>query len=264
MAAVLHIGDLARQHDALGGQADLLRLRRALQRRHDERLAHHLVGLARLAALRVGVHHAREQFGIERAPVHADAHGLRVLDRLLDHRRELLVALRAVADVARVDAVLVEHRGALGHLREELVAVEVEVAHQRHADTHGLEAAANLGHLARRFDGVHRDAHDLGAGAREGGDLGGGGGGVLGVGVGHRLHEDGGAAPDGLVGDAYRSRDAALAHELLDGEAGDRDLGVGLEVELVVVVEDLHFGRVADDHVEGRLARDLGLAAGGI
>jgi hypothetical protein len=37
--------------------------------------------------------------------------------------------------------------------------------------------------------------------------------------------------------------------ELLDGEAGDGDLGVRLEVELVVLVVDLQFGCVADDLV---------------
>src|SRR6476646_5857780 len=49
-----------------------------------------------------------------------------------------------------------------------------------------------------------------------------------------------------------------------DGEAGDRDPGVRLEVELVVVVVELDFRRVADHHVERRLARDFRVAAGGI
>src|SRR6476469_5431510 len=49
---------------------------------------------------------------------------------------------------------------------------------------------------------------------------------------------------------------------LLDGEAGDGDLGVGLEVEFVVVVVELDFGGVADHDVEGRLAGHLRVAAG--
>src|SRR5205807_586021 len=51
---------------------------------------------------------------------------------------------------------------------------------------------------------------------------------------------------------------------LLDREARDRDFGVRLEVEFLVVVEKLHLGRVADDDVEGRASAHLGLAAGGI
>ncbi len=125
---VLHGRDLAREHDALGRQADVAREGRALERRGDERLAHHLLGLLRRGRAGVLVHHPREQLLVEAAPVDADAHRLAVLDRLLDQGRELVVALRAVADVARIDAVLVERDGALGNLGQQLVAVEVEVA----------------------------------------------------------------------------------------------------------------------------------------
>ena len=68
-------------------------------------------------APRVLVHQPREQLRVEAAPVHADAHRLAVAARELDHRRELLVALRAAADVAGIDAVLRERLGAVGKLR---------------------------------------------------------------------------------------------------------------------------------------------------
>ena len=211
---VLHRGDLAREHDAIGGKPDLARLGGALQRGDDERLAHHLVGLERCGECVVLVHHAREELGIERAPVHADAHRLAVLDGLLDHGEELLVALRAVADVARVDAVLVEHDRALGHLGEQLVPVEMEVADQGHVHAHLHEAVADRGHLARGLQRVHRDAHDLAARAREGRDLARGGLRVLGVRVRHRLHEDRGVAADHLAGHAHGPRFASHRHPI--------------------------------------------------
>ena len=58
--------------------------------------------------LRVLVHQPREQLLVEAAPVDADAHRLVVAQRAFDQRGELLVALRALADVAGVDAVLGE------------------------------------------------------------------------------------------------------------------------------------------------------------
>jgi hypothetical protein len=89
------------------------------------------------------------------------------------------------------------------------VAVEVEVSHQRHAHAHVLEARADRGHLPRGFERVDGDAHDLGAGSRERGDLVRGRACVLGIGVGHRLDEDRRLAADGLVGDPNGARDAA-------------------------------------------------------
>jgi hypothetical protein len=53
------------------------------------------------------------------------------LDRFLDHHRELPVALRPLADVARVDPEFRERASAVRVLGEELVSVVVEVADQR-------------------------------------------------------------------------------------------------------------------------------------
>src|SRR5690606_33261986 len=103
--------------------------------------------------------------------------------------------------VAGVDAVLVEGAGGPFVLGEELVAVVVEVADQGHVDAQVVEARADLGQRPRRGGVVHRHAHDLAAGARQLGDLRGGGGGVGGVGVGHRLHHHRVPAAEGHAAD---------------------------------------------------------------
>ena len=74
---------------------------RRLERRQHHALVDDL--LRRLAEARVGVllHLRDDELLVERAAVHADAHGLAVIDRDPADRRELLVAPRAGADVAR-------------------------------------------------------------------------------------------------------------------------------------------------------------------
>src|SRR2546429_8731627 len=81
--------------------------------------------------------------------------------RDLDHLRELRVALGSPPDVTRVDAVLGERRGAIRMLAQELMAVEVEVADQRHADTRAIETLANPRHRRPRPAPVDRGAHQL-------------------------------------------------------------------------------------------------------
>ena len=58
-----------------------------------------------------------------------------------------------------------------GMLGEQLVAVVVEVADQRHVDAHAREPLADMRHRGRRFRRVDGDAHELRAGARELRDL---------------------------------------------------------------------------------------------
>ena len=144
----------------------------------------------------VVVHHLREEILIERAPVHADAHRLVVLDGDLDDGAKVLIAPLA-ADVAGVDAILGERAGAVRILREQQMPVVVKVADDR--DVHALvcEARDDLRDGRRRLVVVHRDAHELRAGCGERGDLGRGAGGVGGVGVRHRLHDDRMRRPDG-------------------------------------------------------------------
>jgi hypothetical protein len=133
-----------------------------------------------------------------------------VLERALDHRGELIVALRAFADVSWIDAVLGEGAGAVAELLQQLVAVVMEVADERHAAAARIQPLADRRHLGGRLGRVHGDAHQLRARARERLHLARRRLGVGGVGIRHRLHDDGRAAADDDVADRYRARGSAL------------------------------------------------------
>ena len=115
------------------GEPELLGAARAFECRDDQRLPHDVRRIDRFGAAGVLVHHPREQVLVEAAPVDADADGLAVSAGDLDHLRELRVALAAAADVARVDPVLGERCRAAWMLAQQLVTVEVKVAHDRNA-----------------------------------------------------------------------------------------------------------------------------------
>ena len=162
----------------------------------QHRLAGHRAHVLGLGQRRVLVHHLGQQILVERAPVGADAHRLAILDRFFDDGAELDVALLLEADVAGIDAVFVERLGAGRMIGEKLVADVVEVADQRHVAADAGEPLLDPGYGGSRLVAVDRDAHQLGAGAREAGDLADGAVDVGGVGVGHRLHDDRSAAAD--------------------------------------------------------------------
>ena len=168
---VLHRRDLGGQDDAVARQADLFGALTRQQRGLDHRLAGHLARVLRIVGARILVHQVREQFLIERAPIDPNAHRLAVLGRGLDDGRELAIALVLEADIAGIDAVLVERFGAGGMIGKELVADIVEVADQRHLAALLQQPFLDLRHRRRGFVAVDGDAHDLGAGARERGDL---------------------------------------------------------------------------------------------
>ena len=107
-----------------------------------------------------------------------------------DQGGELLVALVAAADIARIDAQLGQRLGTLGHLGQQLVAIEMEIANQRHATTQRIEALTNARHRSRGFERVDRDAHQFRSGLGQCLDLLDGCGDIGGIGVGHRLHHD--------------------------------------------------------------------------
>ena len=170
-------------------QPGLLRQPRGAQRRLDHRLDHHLAAVGGLWQQRVGIHHLGQQLLVERAPVDADADRHLVRDRDLDDLRELLVAALG-ADVSRVDAVLGKRGRRLGVLRQQQVAVVVEVADEGHVDPEPVELLADDGNRLRRGVVVDGDAHQLGSGMSELGHLDGGGVRIGRVGVRHRLHDD--------------------------------------------------------------------------
>ena len=113
---VLHGADLGGDDDLLGLHAQLFgALGRQQSRLHDGLVQDGARILGRRRR-RVLVHQAGQQLLVEAAPVDADAHRLGVLQRELDDGRELAVALGLEADVAGIDAILVERLGAGGVL----------------------------------------------------------------------------------------------------------------------------------------------------
>ena len=193
---ILHIRHLARQHDAIGGKTQFLRLARTVERGGDERIAHHRISVARRRGLRIDIHHAREQRGIEAAPVDADPHRLVVANGVFDHHGELRIALAALADVAGIDPVFGECAGAFRKFGQQLVAVEMKIANQRNGASLLVERGADRRHGGGSLRRVDGDAHDLRARLGECAHLRHGGGNVYGIGVGHRLHDDRRTAAD--------------------------------------------------------------------
>jgi hypothetical protein len=142
--------------------------------------------------------------------------GLSVVDRALDHDCELRVVPGALPHIAGVYPVLRERAGAIREVGQELVAVVVEVADQRHLARHRVEPVADDRHRGRCFSGVDGDADQLRSRVGEGFDLRDRRRDVRGVGIGHRLDDDGGAAADL---DAPHQGDARPATR--DGRAGE-------------------------------------------
>ena len=151
---------------------------------------HHRAGVLGLGQFRILVHEAGEQILVEASPIHPDAHRLVVAYGDLDDGRELPVALVLEADIAGIDAVFGESFGASRIFGEQSVAVIVEVADERHVDAAGIELVADMRDGGSGLVAVDGDAHELGAGAGKGCDLGHGGIDVGGVGIGHGLHHD--------------------------------------------------------------------------
>ena len=100
------------------------------------------------------------------------------------------------ADVAGIDAVLVERRGARRVLRQQDVAVVVEVADERRRAARQQQPPLERRHGLGRLRQVHRDAQHLGPGLPQFEALLQGRVDIGGVGVAHRLHDDGRAAAD--------------------------------------------------------------------
>ena len=106
-------------------------------------------------------------------------------------------------DVAGVDAVLGQRLGALRMFAQQLVSVEMEVADDGNAHAHLRQPVADRRHGRGRRCFVDRDAHQLGARARQRLDLLRGALDVGRVGVGHRLDDDGRGTTDGHAANVH-------------------------------------------------------------
>ena len=90
-----------------------------------------------------------EDFLIETAPVHADAHGFVVFGRNFDHLRKFVVAGGAGADITRIDAVFGQGLRAVGYCVSSLMTVVVKIAHQRGVHAHLVEFSRYMARPAR-------------------------------------------------------------------------------------------------------------------
>jgi hypothetical protein len=131
-----------------------------------------------------------------------DAHRFVVFQCHLDDGRELFVPFILEADVAGIDAVLVERFGTSRVVGQQLVADVVEVADNRHVGTELPEPVLNVRHGRGRFVAIDGNAHQFGARCRERGDLPRGAFDIGRVGIGHGLHDDRRAAAHGYAADA--------------------------------------------------------------
>ncbi len=86
---------------------------------------------------------------------------------------------------------------------KELMADVVEIANDRHVDVHAEQALLDMRHGGGCLVAVNRNAHDFRTSPRQVRDLLGGRLDVGGIGIGHRLHDNGRAAADGDVANLY-------------------------------------------------------------
>ena len=143
---------------------------------------------------------------VERTPVHTNAHGLFVFERHVDDGAELFVLLVLEANVAGIDAVLVECFRAIGIVAKKRVADVMEIADQwdRHAEF--AQLITDSRHSFSGFITINRDAHEFGPGTGEIGHLFDGSRNVGRVRVGHRLHHDRRPAADNDAADIDSDR----------------------------------------------------------
>ena len=184
---------------------------------------HHLARILRLGQLRVLVHQPGEQVLIEASPIHADAHRPVVFERDLDDLGELPVALVLEADIAGIDAVFGERRGASRMLFQQRMAVIVEIADQRRVHAEDIEPLADVRHGGRGLGTVDGDAHQLGARPRERSDLSGRRLDIGRVGIGHRLDDDRGIAAQRDIADP--DRDGVPARRAVHKREDTTDFG---------------------------------------
>jgi hypothetical protein len=181
-----NVGVLDRDLDV--GEVDVLEVADLLQRRLDQGL-----GDRRPVTL--------EQVLVEGTGVDAHPDRDAPLTRLAGHGLDVLL----LADVAGVEAQPLHPRL---HRRQGELVLEVDVGDDRHR-----RAGDDLGQALGGFDVVAGDADDVGSGPAQGVDLGEGAVDVGGLGGGHRLDRDRGAAAHGDIADVDLSGFLAGDHK---------------------------------------------------
>ncbi len=203
-------GGLAGEDDLVlpqpAGEGEL----RRLERGEHHALGDDLLGSLPQVPVRILLHLGNDELLVQRSRVDADAHRFALVHGDLADGGKLFVPARAVPHVARIDAVLVQSFGALGHLSQKEVAVVVEIADEGSLNPGIDHAPLDFGHGLGGLRHVHRDAHHLRARPGQLDTLRRRRDDVRRVGVGHGLHHDGGAAPDHHVSDPDSHRSLPL------------------------------------------------------
>ena len=171
-----------------------------LQRRTHKSLAHYSLSVPGLGPGGVFIHKARQQFLVKAAPVHTNTNGPVKPQGRLNHGPKLAVALGATAHIAWVNSVLRKRGGTLRHLGQELMAIEMKVAHQGNGAAHFVELLAYGWHLAGGLEGIDSNTYNLGAGKGKVAHLNSRCNGVGRVRVGHGLHHHWGISPHENLG----------------------------------------------------------------
>ncbi len=218
---------LARDDDLVLAQAAVLGEVGGLDGRNHHALVDDVRRRLAQAAVGVLLHLCDDQLLVERAAVHADAHGLAMIPRDPADRGELLVAAPAGADVAGVDAVLVECLGTSGVTGEQQVAVVMEIANEGCVAPLIQHPLLDLGNRGGGLRGVDGDAHHLGSGRGELDALACRRRRVGGVRHRHRLHDDRGAAAHVDTPDAHADGlvNAERLHVQRESPSPDHSIG---------------------------------------
>ncbi len=160
-------GGLAGKDDLVLAEAAVEGQFGRLEGGEDHALGEDLLGWFPEFPVRVLLHLGHDQVLVQRPGVDADADRFPMVHRDLANGGELFVPARAVAHVARIDAVFVQSFGALGNLSQEQVAVVVEVADERSLNPGIEHAPLDGGYGLGGLRHVHRDADHLRARLRQ-------------------------------------------------------------------------------------------------
>ena len=188
--------DFAGDDDLVFAQAALQGELGGFERGQYHALVDDFIGAVAQEAVGILLHLAHDQLLIEGAAVDADAHGLAVIAGDIADGGELFVAALAGSYIAGIDAVFIEGGGGARIFCKQNVPVVVEIADERRVASGVEHALLDLGDGGSRFGNVYGDAHHLRTCGGELEALLGGGRDVGGVGVGHRLDDDGRASAD--------------------------------------------------------------------